>query len=258
MSMAIRLSFLFLLMVSVQVVVRAQDYLITTKGDSVVGKIKIEKIGIEKKLFLTTPEKKKLNYNMFQFRYAVVNNIQYVAIKRGDVYDIVQVQKKGYLTLYGFQLDNQFAYDGLYLGKADGKSIEVGNLTFKKQMIRFLEDCPSVVSRLENGEFKRSNIHDLVEAYNNCIDQNTKGLYASNTKTTTNTIVTNEQQWNELKEKLTNSTLENKEALLEMLEEIKSKKAKGEKIPNFLLSSFTTGVAADAAISGLFETLLQN
>jgi hypothetical protein len=60
MSMAIRLSFLFLLMVSVQVVVRAQDYLITTKGDSVVGKIKIEKIGIEKKTFLNYPRKKEV------------------------------------------------------------------------------------------------------------------------------------------------------------------------------------------------------
>jgi hypothetical protein len=43
-----------------------------------------------------------------------------------------------------------------------------------------------------------------------------------------------------------------------MLEEIKNKKAKGEKIPNFLLSSFKSGIAADAALTDMFENLIQN
>jgi hypothetical protein len=232
--------------------VSAQDYVITVKGDSVAGKVKIEKIGIEKKLFVTTTDKKKLNYSMFQFRYAIINNVRYEAIKRGEVFDIVQVVKKGYLTLYAFQLDNQFSYDGYYLGKADGNAVEVSNLTFKRQMTRFLEDCPSVVNRLEEGEFKRTNLIELVDAYNACITQATLKKYAESVSTV------NSKPWIELKEKLTASSFQNKESLLEMLEEIKNKKAKGEKIPNFLLSSFKSGIAADAALTDMFENLIQN
>jgi hypothetical protein len=249
--MCMRNILLIVWLLSFNTLVSAQDYVITLKGDSVVGKIKIEKIGIEKKLFVTTPEKKKLNYSMFQFRYAMINNIRYEAIKRGEMFDIVQVIKKGYLTLYAFQMENQFSYDGSYLGKADGNALEVTNLTFKKQMMRFLEDCPSVVNRLENGEFKRFNLPDLVDAYNTCITEATVKKYAEPAP------IANTKPWSELKEKLMASTMENKESLLEMFEEIKNKKTKGEKIPNFLLSSFKSGIAADAVLTTMFENLIK-
>ena len=245
------------LLVITSVIGLGQDYIITAKGDSLVGKVRIEKIGIEKKIYVTTTEKKKTNYTIFQFRHAVINGEKYIPFKRGDVFDIVKIVQSGYLSLYAFQQENQNTYDGLYLAKKDGEAIEVPNLQFKKQVTKLLADCESVKEKVESKEFKRSDLPKIISSYNDCISDKTKVAFANNAKSNTDEKLNNETDWNNFKSQLEGTNLENKENVLEMFEEIKSKKAKGEKIPNFLIESFRAGIKSNQELTDAFNKLMQ-
>lgn len=232
-----------------------QEYLITLKGDTIKGKLKIEKIGKEKKIYLTDINKKKSVFSMFQFREATIKGEKYVPFKRGDVFDIVKVLQSGYLSLYSFQMESQQTYDGLYLAKRDGEAIEVPNLQFKKQVSKLVDDCPEVKIKVESKEFKRSDLSKIISEYNTCIESKTEASYLKQVPEKRN--LHNDEKWIALKNKIEESQLTEKTNLLEMLEEIKTKKSKGEKIPNFLINSFSSGISNNNELLKLFEALIQ-
>jgi hypothetical protein len=246
---------IIILFLSISLIAKAQDYIITSKGDSISGKVKIEKIGTEKRIYVTANDKKKSNYTILQFRKAVIKGETFVPFKRGETFDIVKVIQEGYLSLYAFQLETQNTYDGLYLAKRDGESLEVPNLQFKKHVSRLVSDCPFVKERIESNEFKRHELSKIIELYNSCVQERTNTYYKQTP--VSSTPLSNINSWNELKLKIEQSDLKDKENLLEMLEEIKAKKAKNEKLPKFLLDSFNNGIAQNEEIKKMFEHLVQ-
>ena len=46
--------------------------------------------------------------------------------------------------------------------------LEISALTFRKQIAKFLEDCPEIVAKLDNKEYRFGKQDDLYRDYNNC------------------------------------------------------------------------------------------
>lgn len=233
------LGFLFRLSVS------AQDYVITTKGDSIVGQLKPLLYGTEKKVQITPPDKKKEIYSMFQVRRYRFRDEIYEPVKGPQGFVFMKLVKSGYLSLYNYQLPNQVTFEGSYLHRRDGKGMDVPNLSFKKAMKAFLKDCPAVTDRIDAGELNRKDLDSIIDAYNKCIDQNTinyetiSAAQAVQTKTIS--------AWDALEDKVKQSAeFDGKPNALEMIEEIKGKISRSEKIPNFLIEGLK-GVLKDEA-----------
>lgn len=224
---------LFLLLLLAYQCAHAQDYMVSIKGDTIKGDLKPFS-GPDKKVQVVTAEKKKIALPMLQVRTYFYKGEHYEPVRNASGYTFMKVIKPGYLTLYGFQMENQTGFDGLFLTKKDGTYLEVPNLTFKKLMTKFLEDCSDVSERIENGSLGRKQLHIIVDEYNACIEQRTQH---------NNQLVVQKQE--QLKKSNTWDTLEErvnakpdfagKTDALDMITEIKGKIARNEKVPNFMI-----------------------
>lgn len=220
----------------------SQDYVVTAKGDTIYGAVKSLSYGPEKKVQVTASNKKKSVYTIFQTQAFSLNGDTYRPVKRENGYTFMKVIKPGYLTLYAFQPENQVAYDGLFLMRKDGIGLEVPNLTFKKQMRNYLQDCPEVSAKIENGELNKKSLDKIVDEYNACIHQRTTDhlKQAIKTEQTTKKI----SAWDVLEAKVKDKPdFEGKSDGLDMISDIKNKIKNGEKVPNFLLEGLKSSLA---------------
>ena len=235
-SFSIKFIFLFIiLMLTHELSSSAQDYVITTKGDSLVGKIKLFTYGSDKKVQVTDSLKKKTLVPIFHVVYFVYKGEKYHPLKSERGYSFMKILKDGYLSLNAFQLDNQTAYDGLYLYMKDGKGLEVPNLSFKKLMTKYLADCPSVVAKIEDGTWGKKELNQIVDDYNQCIVMKSN-LVHQNPVVVEQAPVKEVSSWNTLEDKVkSHPDFTDKSNALEMINEIKNKIQHNESIPNFLI-----------------------
>lgn len=226
----------------------AQDYVVTTRGDSVVGEVKPLYYGPEKRVQIVTGDKDKKNFSLFEIREFSSNGAVYHPVKGETGYVFMKLLQPGYLSLYAYQLENQARFDGLFLKKVDGESMVVPNIGFKKFVSRFLEDCPQVSERVDEGDFARKDLTEIVDAYNACITNRTVNhdqVIAQREQRTEKINV-----WDSLEDKIRRMEFSGKSNALEMIAEIKKKINRQESIPNFLTGGLKdalqdTGLEAD-------------
>lgn len=64
---------------------------------------------------------------------------------------------------------SSYTVSKLILQKGDGELAVPKWLTFKKDMLQYLQDCPELTEKIEKGEFRKSDLELIVEFYNeNC------------------------------------------------------------------------------------------
>lgn len=231
-----------------------QDYVLTAKGDSIPGQVKPLAFGIEKKVQVTDASKKKQTLAIFQVKEYHFKGDTYRPIKGPDGYSFMKLIKDGYLSLYYYQLPNQVTYDGTYMQKLDGKGTDVPNLGFKKAMKNFLKDCDAVVDGIESGELTKRNLNEIIDQYNNCIQNNTV------TKEKAVAVRVEQKKtmgpWDVLEEKVKSETdFDGKQNALDMIQEIKGKISRSEKIPNFLIDGLKSSLSQDTLKEALENAL---
>lgn len=224
---------LFILLMLVFQSVGAQDYVITTRGDSLTGEVKPLLYGPEKKVQIQTDDKTKKSFSIFEVRAFSSKGDVYHPIKGENGYVFMKLLQPGYLSLYAFQTDNASRFDGIFLQKIDGDNMVLPNLGFKKYMSQFLEDCPLVVERVQAGELNKKNLKDLIVAYNGCIESKTvdHGSILAQQEVQSKKI----SAWDELQVKVSAADFSEKNNALEMITEIRKKIKQQERIPNFLI-----------------------
>ena len=230
----------------------AQDYVVTSKGDTLKGEVKPLFYGVDKKVQLAQEGKKKVVYPMFQVREFLYRGELYQPVKGPEGYTFMKLQKSGYLSLYSYQLPNQVTFDGYFLLKMDGKGMEVPNISFKKAMERFLSDCPSVAGKIDKGDYGKKDLHKIIDEYNGCIDANTvdHGKIIAEQQVQNKVI----GAWDILEEKVkAEPEFDGKSNALDMIAEIKAKVSRSEKIPNFLLDGLKSTLTQD-----VFKADLEN
>ncbi|HTJ49911.1 MAG TPA: hypothetical protein VL443_10685 [Cyclobacteriaceae bacterium] len=234
----------------------SQDYVVTIKGDTLRGKVKTIMFGPDKKVTVTGANKKKTTVSLFQTKAYSVKGETYHPVKGDKGYTFMKLIKPGYLSLYGFQLENQTSFDGLYLLKKDGHGVEVPNLTFKKTMLRFLSDSPEVTAKIEDGTLGKQELDEIIDAYNSYIDSKSKSQQQA-------IAVKKEQlkgigEWEAFEEKVkAEPNFEGKSTALEMISEVKNKVKNSEKIPNFLsegLKGLLQNTSLKEELAGLLST----
>ena len=225
-------------------VTHAQDYLITAKGDSLTGELKIFTLGVDKKVQVND-NKKKTQYSLFQIRSFRFRGDIYHPVKGPAGYTFMKLLRPGYVSLYGYQMENQMTFDGLYVQKKDGTGIEVPNLSFKKAMRKFLTECPAVATKLDNDAYSRKDLTVLLDEYNSCIDLNSEDRNKA--------IATKKEQtkkaspWAALEQKVQESPeFKGKADAIEMIQEIRNKISKCEKVPNFMIEGLKSSLADTA------------
>jgi hypothetical protein len=224
---------LFILLMLVFQYVDAQDYVITTRGDSLTGEVRPLLYGPEKKVQIHSADKTKKSFSIFEVRAFSSKGDIYHPVKGENGYVFMKLLQPGYLSLYAFQVDNTSRFDGIFLQKIDGANMVLPNIGFKKYMSQFLEDCPGVVERVQSGELNKKNLKDLIVAYNGCIDDKTvdHGSIVARQEAQSKKI----SAWDELQAKVRAADFTEKNNALEMITEIRNKIKQQEKIPNFLI-----------------------
>src|SRR5688500_16900625 len=119
---------LFVLLMLVYQCAGAQDYVLTTRGDSITGEVKPLLYGPEKKVQIVSGDKEKTTFSVFQIRAFSSEGEIYHPVRSDNGYVFMKLIKPGYLSLYTFQLENQSRFDGLFLKKLDGDNLSVPNL----------------------------------------------------------------------------------------------------------------------------------
>lgn len=230
----------------------AQDFLVTSKGDTIKGEIKSLAYGVDKKVQVLEPGKKKAVYSLIQVKSFTLKGETFQPVKGPNGYTFMKLIKQGYLSLFSFQGENKATYDGTYLLKRDGSGIEVPNLTFKKGMKNFLEDCPAVAKKIENDELNKRDLNRIIDEYNACVEDRStdhESIIAAKVEQTKKV-----NAWDLLEEKVkAQSDFEGKNNALEMIGEIKNKISSSQKVPNFLLESLKSTLTQDE-----FKTELEN
>lgn len=231
----------------------AQDYVISTRGDSIAGEVKPMTFGADKKVQVVADGKKTVlplvQVKSYRYRDEIFH-----PVKGDQGYQFMKVIRNGYLSLYAFQLPGQTNFDGLYLVKRDGSRIEVPNLGFKKYMVKLLEDCASVAEKIESGEYNKKKLLQIVDDYNSCVSQRTGNHNQP--------VVKSQEQarnviaWNKLEEKIrAKPEFSGKTDALEMISDIKGKINRSEKVPNFLIEGLKSSLA-NADVNDELETAL--
>ena len=217
------------------VTVSGQDFIVTIQGDTLVGEVKALTYGPDKKVQIAQTGKKKVVYPFYKVKSFTIDNEVFQPIKGPQGYTFMKLIKGGYLSLYSFQSNNQNLYDGQYLLKMDGEGIEVPNITFKKGMKRFLDDCPTLADKIDADVLNKKDLLQIVDEYNTCITNaaaNNRTVVESKPVVPSSVIDT----WNALENKVkSQSDFAEKENALEMIGEIKGKISSSQKIPNFLI-----------------------
>lgn len=224
---------LFILLMLVFQCVGAQDYVITTRGDSISGDVKPLLFGPEKRVQIQSADKTKKSFSIFEVRSFSSNGDIYHPVKGENGYVFMKLLQPGYLSLYAFQLDNTSRFDGIFLKKIDGDNMVLPNLGFKKYMSQFLEDCPLVVERIQSGELNKKNLKELIATYNGCIEDNTVDHSAVLEQQEVQSKKMN--AWEALEVKVRAADFTGKNNALEMITEIRKKIKEQERIPNFMI-----------------------
>lgn len=247
-------AFLLLCMLTNESAQAQTDYLITNRGDSISGEIKLLFYGPEKKV-LVKKGKEKETYSILNTRYFVYKDEKYVPVRTPSGYSFMKLLTPGYLSLYAFQIDKQSTYDGRYLMKADGQSMEVPNLGFKKQLAKFISDCGDVAERVDSGELSKKEIDTILSQYNACIENKSAKIAQKISEQKETVVMTN--KWDALHTSVKDAgEFEGQSNALEMINDIKNKIARKEKIPNYVIDGLKNILATQPDLAASLEKAL--
>ena len=250
----IHILFLLLFMLAYQCSRAQSDFLVTTRGDTVKGELKLMFYSPEKKVQVKNEDGKNI-YSILNTKSFTYENEIYKPVKGPYGYAFMKILKSGYLSLLAFQVDKSTSYDGRFLLKADGNGIEVPNLGFKKQMSKFLADCDALRVKLDQDAYSKKDLETIVDEYNNCIDGRTVEVEEkiSREKDTGN----KSNAWDTLIESINqHADFEGKATALEMTADIKSRLQRGEKVPNFIVDGLKSTLSPQADLKEVLEKAL--
>jgi hypothetical protein len=236
---------------------RAQgDYAVTAKGDTLRGEIQILTYDLQDRLQIVS-DKKKQHYTCLQVPTVFIDSVVYRAQRHENGYRYMNLIKGGFLSLYGFRLKGQFGYDGRMLIRLDGKSMELPNIGFKKQMSDFLADCEALALQIKNSELGRKDLDEIIDTYNDC---SKPGSATAATVSAAGERVLAALE--NLSAKARTSAIANQKDLDDLLTDLSLKIKGNQKIPNYqiaALKEYLAGhTAAQAELTAFLDALAKN
>lgn len=238
--------------------IQAQDYIVTLQKDTLRGEVSIPlpKEFVEE-VRLETEDSKDL-YKVHQVLSVFTDSTFYEPVKLINKYRFMKVVEPGYLTLYLYRADQSYDFNTFYLQKRSLEGIEVPNISFRKVIIDFLENCPSLVEKIENKTYRKNDLKEIVAEYNLCITDRTEMIYEANAENVADegqteahpgvTIIRGIQA---------KIDKESKAELFTLLSDIKTKLSKNQPVPGYLKSALKEQTSGMSNIENEVSELLK-
>lgn len=261
MKHCIKLSFIVLGILICTPVSAQNDYVVLTKGDTIRGKVKYLNYANAKNVQVTQEGSKKKVYSLLQTKAFRLNGEIYLNIRTSESYTFMKLIKSGYLSYYAYQLPDQATWDGRYLQKKDGSGTDVPNIGFKKVLTKLLSDCEDVVKGLETKEFTKSKLDMIIDEYNQCVANRSQINPSSPATVTPTTLSQNStpalDSWKELESSISKmEAFHGKENALEIINDIKLKILRNEKVSNFLINGLKESLSSQPQLKSALDTAL--
>lgn len=233
------------------------DYLVTTKSDTIKGDLRILSYDQLDRVQITNNGKKEI-YTAMQVLILKKDEGFYKPVQIDQSIRLMKIIKGGYLSLYGYKLPNQSTFDGRYLVKLNGSTMEVPNLAFKKMMANYLEDCHELSIKLKQGDLGRGDIEKIVEEYNLCMAKEKPAVAQQESIASPESLNKTKQKEaiQNLKSKIKEQTFSGKDDALDILSDIESKVDRNENVSNYLLGGLQSALKDQAALSEDLENLI--
>ncbi|MBI1770415.1 MAG: hypothetical protein HYR67_18755 [Bacteroidetes bacterium] len=219
-----------------------KDYALSAKGDTLKGELKINSFDNLDRLQVNAGGKKS-SFTALQIKSFVKEGITYQSVKYDNSIRFMRVIKSGYLSLLAFNQTNQGSWDGRYLTKKDGSSMEVPNLAFKKLLSKYLGDCQEVHDRIENGELPKRDLEKIVDLYNVCLQVKTETQTTAKPSSAPSFDSEKMLAIKKLSEKVEAENFLTKKDVLDLLKDIQGKVSKNEAVPNYLAEGLKSYLA---------------
>ncbi len=220
------------------------DYLITSKADTLYGKVRVLTYDLIDRMQLESDKKKEM-FTALQVLSINVGGEVYKPLKYENKIVLMKLLKSGYLSFYAFRLPSQNTYDGRFLVKLDGTTLDLPNIGFKKILSGYLEECESVAKQVKDGDLTKKDIDKIIDEYNACM----ANLKKIPTPIASQPVAINEKTVaiKALIKKLEGEEFSSKKDALDLLRDLQTKVGKNETIPNYLsegLKSYLSSVPA--------------
>ncbi|MBL3657451.1 hypothetical protein [Fulvivirga sediminis] len=239
-----------------------EDYLVTLKRDTIKGEAQILLPSERNDEIIFKTDEDKTRYKAYQLLSFYHEGEQYVPVKMPEKYAIMKVVKPGYLSLLSYRIDNNYDFGNLYLLKKTGEGTEVPTFLFKKMMTDFLANCAEVSKKIENKEYKRSDIETIVDEYNNCIIRQTADTYSNEEPVKKNNAQATDHPAlaiiKNIKTTLESYSKEETEDIIAVLSDLSDKLSKGEKIPSYMVGALKEESEPFKQIQADVESLIQS
>lgn len=230
------------------------DFAVTAKGDTLRGDVKILPSDLADQVQVKINKKKKV-YLCTEVITVVQDGVVYKTVKFDNRFRYMTILKNGFLSLYGFRMPQQTSYDGRYLQMRDGRGLEMPNLTFKRSLSKFLEDCPAVSERVKSGDLGRNDIDKIIDEFNTCLQFKTTKRNVDVPASTA--ILSNTQEVDNLIKKVEESPdFANKKDALDLLKDLSGKVYRDEILPNYLLKELRANLKDQPTFAEELEKIL--
>jgi len=232
------------------------DYAVLFKGDTLRGEAKILSFDRIDRIQLVSNGKKAV-YQATLVKSLKIEHDFYNPVRIENSIRMMKKLKDGYLSLYSFVPEGQGGvWSGQYLLKKDGKGIEVPNLSFKKILSGFLNDCPDIKKGFDKGDFGKRDLDRIIDLYNLCIE--TKTHNTSQAQPAPKEIDNNKLlAVKELAEKINSETFSSKKDALDLVKDMEGKVSRNEPIPNYLGEGLKALLKDKPALASAADALLE-
>lgn len=227
----------------------AQDYLVTTKMDTVRGKLSISSYATIDKVLVTQPQKKKTEYPATSIFSIFQDSTFYQTVRVPDAYRIMRIGKTGPVSLCYARQSPGTPFDVPYLVKRTGASMQVTVIRFRKSVSTFLSDCSRIGEMIEREELGRKDLDRIIDEYNRCINKQTSQPFLI----TENPLLSALSKMNKRFEADTSAPSD----AVDILKDIYGKVKDGKEVPHYLIEGLKNALGNRADYQEDLEALLK-
>lgn len=227
---------------------QAQDYLVTSKKDTLRGKLTLSGYTTADRAVLTSADKKKTEYPAYSLLAVHIDTNTYIPVRTPDAFRFMRLKKSGMVSLCYARQAPGTPYNIPYLVKVSGEAMEVNALRFKKTVSRFLAECATVRQKIEEESLGRDDLEKIVDAYNRCLVQQTTVAFIASEDPKLEALTA-------FNKKLSQDTTVPPEAL-DILKDLYTKVKEGRPAPNYLTDGLREALKGHPAYAEELESLL--
>ncbi len=261
-------------------IAQGDQYIVKLNGDTIRGNLQINPArDNSRSMYFKHTDGTKENIRPIRISYVYYDEeYQFRSVPFYNQRLFMQILKEDKnLSYYNYihKRDNSIATSKVAV-KPNGESLELSALTFRKQITKFLDDCPSVIVKIEAKEYRYRDYEEIFADYNDCATQSTQvvsngqpgnnngasssAVETSITATSASGTVTETRlsQIDEFRKYV--RSLDNfghSRDVLEWLTDVEYRVSQGKEIPNYLWSSLNAMTAENKELQNKADQLKQ-